>query len=441
MLMKIVMLKLFKVKYSLAFVIILFFPSCSTQTDSVANRTYHQLNTKYNGLFYAEQYLKEGVKKIQQLHTDDYKQILRINEYGDLKVAQSAQTSFDKAIEKSTAAIQQHSMDINGEEKNKLIDKNYIIIGQSYFYKKEYAAALNTFNYVIRKSNKEELKSDAVIWSTRCHQELNNREALRKNIITLEEDFRLNRAQYALLDEIQAEASIKEGYYAEAAQHLERVIEKSKDKYKKTRIHYILGQLYLSLKEPEKALKEFNEVIKRNPKYEMVFNAKLTRTQTYVSDKKNFKELNESLQKMLKDAKNIEYKDQIYFALANLELKNVDTTGAIKSLQLSTKNSTLNTAQKLESHYLLANLFWDKKNYVKAYNHCDSTYQLTDSKSPKYDEIKKMLRSSKKIANKYNIINYNDSIIGLARLPEEERNQIIDEHITSLKKAELEKKS
>ena len=93
-------------------------------------------------------------------------------------------------------------MDIDGEERNKLVDKNYMVIGQSQFYKQEYPQAINTFNYILRQSPNENIKTEALIWSTRSHQELNNTESLRKNIILLEEDYYLNKEQDAVLDEI-----------------------------------------------------------------------------------------------------------------------------------------------------------------------------------------------------------------------------------------------
>ena len=57
---------------------LLFVCGCSTQKDAALNRVYHQLNTKYNALFYAKEHLKTGVKKITELHTDNYKEILSI---------------------------------------------------------------------------------------------------------------------------------------------------------------------------------------------------------------------------------------------------------------------------------------------------------------------------------------------------------------------------
>ena len=61
---------------------LIIFVGCSTQSDAWPNRMYHQLNTKYNGLFYAEQYLAQGIEKIEKSHKDDYAEVLKINKLG-----------------------------------------------------------------------------------------------------------------------------------------------------------------------------------------------------------------------------------------------------------------------------------------------------------------------------------------------------------------------
>ena len=421
---------------------------CSTQKDAWPNRAYHQLNTKYNGLFYAEKYLNEGIKKIENSHKDDYKKILELNKYGDTKAAQSAQSSLDQAIEKSQLAIQKHSMEINGSEKNKLVDRGYMVIGKAQFYKKDYTQAINTLGFLVRKSSKPETQTEALLWLTRCYQEQNNEEAIRKNIIQLEEDFYLDRNQDAALDEIQAKIAIQEKYYAEAISHLEKVLKKTKTKNKKIRTHYVLGQLNLLLVEPnlQGALKHFNQVIKKNPTYELAFNAKLMRTKTYKPDsllgqkQSHYNFLKSSLEHMIKDDKNIEYKDQIYFALGNLALQNLDTLSGVSYLKMSNKHSSYNMSQKMDSHWLLARLFWEQKNYTEAYHESDSAHQLSTPLNPEHNKIKKMRRNAKKVAIQQSIISKNDSIIDLARLPEKQRNDIIDQHITQLRKAEQEEK-
>ena len=428
--------------------ILMLINSCSTQKDAWPNRAYHQLNTKYNGLFYAEKYLEEGVKKIHNLHQDNYKKILNLNKYGSLENAKNAQASFDQAIEKSRTAIQQHSMDIKGEEKNKLIDNSYMVIGRAQFYKQDYAQAINTFSHIVRKSNNPEKQSEALLWATLCHQELDNKESLRKNILLLEEDYYLNKKQDIILDEIQASIAIKEEYFAEAIYHLKKIQDKTKDKNKKHRIYYMLGQLNLLLEEPNlsESYDAFTQVIRKSSDYDMIFNAKIMRVKAYApnidvgQENISYDKLKKELEQMLNDDKNIDYKDQIYFSLAGLALKTQDTLSTINYLKLSTATSIYNDDQKLESHWLLANIFWDKKEYTAAYHRSDSAYQLASNTRSDYLEIKNMRRSSKKVAVQYNIIHQNDSLIALAKLPEQQRNDIIDQYIATLKQQEEEQK-
>ena len=428
-----------KIPYWAAFCLLLTI-SCSTQKDALLNKWYHQLNTKYNALFYAEEHLKKGVQKILSLHEDDYRQLISIKKHGDLKNAQSAQASLDQAIEKSTMAIKKHSMDIDGDEKNKLIDKAYFIIGQAKFYKQEYVPAINTFNFIIRESNNIELQSEAALWVALCYKELNNEELLMAAVQFLEDEYYLTREQDVVLFQIKTEQAIIENDFKKANQHLLKAIKYSKNTKEKTRMYYLLGQIQLLNNDFINANKSFHEVVRGNPEYEMVFNAKLNQAKTYNknqdSDEINFSELKKILTKMLGDKKNIEYLDQVYFAIAGLELEHTDTVSAITSLQKSTKSSVNNTSQNIESHYLLSKLFWQKKNYTNAYNHCDSAYKLITGTHPNYQEVKDMLRASKQVADLYIIINNGDSLINLARLPESERNNVIDNYIAELKQRE-----
>ena len=80
----------------------------------------------------------------------------------------------------------------------------------------------------------------------------------------------------------------------------------------KTRLIFILAQIHHQLKD-SKASDLYAEVVKRNPDYEMAFQAKINRALAFGgSDSKSIKN---QLLKMLKDDKNIDYFDQIYYAL------------------------------------------------------------------------------------------------------------------------------
>ena len=413
----------------------LFFQGCSTQKDTLLNKVYHQVNTKYNGLYYAKEHLNDGLKKINATHEDNYNDILSINKLGSLKSIQSAKNSLDQAIQKATRAIQSHSMDIGGEEKNKFIDDSYIIIGRAKFYKQEYSQAINTFNYIYRKTNNIETQMEALVWSTICHAKLENKEAVRNNINILNEDFYLKPEQQSVIYELQAEQAIKEEYYLEAIQNLKKSILNSRNKEKNTRMYYVLGQLSIKTNNYSEALDYFTKVIKLSSSYELIFQAQLNRAKAYHPDNQTI-DLQKELEEMLNDKKNQEYRDQIHFAIAGINIKNGDTISAVSSIKKSLNEALFNNEQKIRSHYFLAQIFWDNKEYMGAYSHSDSAFQIIDEKYSDYENIKSMRRSSGKIAKQYNIINYNDSIVALAGMPEKERNMVIDAHISNLKNLE-----
>ena len=413
----------------------LFFQGCSTQKDTLLNKVYHQVNTKYNGLYYAKEHLNDGLKKINATHEDNYNDILSINKLGSLKSIQSAKNSLDQAIQKATSAIQGHSMDIGGEEKNKFIDDSYIIIGRAKFYKQEYSQAINTFNYIYRKTNNIETQMEALVWSTICHAKLENKEAVRNNINILNEDFYLKPEQQSVIYELQAEQAINEEYYLEAIQNLKKSILNSRNKEKNTRMYYVLGQLSIKTNNYSEALDYFTKVIKLSSSYELIFQAQLNRAKAYHPDNQTI-DLQKELEEMLNDKKNQEYRDQIHFAIAGINIKNGDTTSAVSSIKKSLNEALFNNEQKIRSHYFLAQIFWDNKEYMGAYSHSDSAFQIIDEKHTDYDNIKSMRRSSGKIAKQYNIINYNDSIVALAGMPEKERNMVIDAYILNLKNLE-----
>src|SRR5258705_11418147 len=98
---------------------------------------------------------------------------------------------------------------------------------------------------------------------------------------------------------------------------------------------FILAQVYQHENQNKKAFLYYTNCIHKNPPYEMAFNARINRARCFDSDNKNGKEVKKELMKMLKDEKNKEYLDQIYYALAGLAEKEPDTTKAIALLDSS----------------------------------------------------------------------------------------------------------
>ena len=113
---------------------------------------------------------------------------------------------------------------------------------------------------------------------------------------------------------------------------LEQTIELKYKKAFKTRLIYILAQLYH--KDGNfKASTYYQQVVERNPEYEMAFQAKINRALSFSGGQT--KAIKSQLLKMLKDDKNIEYFDQIYYALAEIEFKDKNEKLAVENLQTS----------------------------------------------------------------------------------------------------------
>ena len=132
---------------------ILFFSSCSTKKKTWAHKQYHNTTAKYNGYYNSNKSIKDGIKKLQEGHKDDYTKILQIYKTGDLLKNKSTHGNMDKAIKKSSIVIQRHSINIRGKEYCKWIDENYLLVGVAYFYKGDFEEAIKTFQFIKNEYN------------------------------------------------------------------------------------------------------------------------------------------------------------------------------------------------------------------------------------------------------------------------------------------------
>ena len=71
---------------------------------------------------------------------------------------------FDRAEEKAVKAIQKHSMNIEGKQRNDQIDKAYLLLGKARYYDRRFFPALEAFNYILETYNKNSSYIEALIW-------------------------------------------------------------------------------------------------------------------------------------------------------------------------------------------------------------------------------------------------------------------------------------
>ena len=218
---------------------------------------------------------------------------------------------------------------------------------------------------------------------------------------------------------------LKQKDYIKAIRPLEIAIELSKSKAEKARMYYILAQIHQETGHNQDALFSFEKVLKSKPVYEMEFNARMNVALfAYVSGKATAEEAIATLLKMGKDRKNEEYKDQVYYTMAQIALKNNDRKLALEYLQLSLNYSKKNQAQKAESYLQIAKLYFEVENFVKAKCYYDSSLAVLNKQDDRYDEVKRYAFALTDIAKNIEIIQVQDSLLKLGKMTPEQRLEV-----------------
>lgn len=439
------------------FLAILFIASCSAEKNTFTSRAYHNITSNYNIYFNGYESFKKGVKKAEDSYQDNYSRILPIFYFSSPDVAQSVAPDMQRSLEKSTKVISLHSITAKPEIKkgaqtdkqkafysqkefNKWIDDNYVLMGKAYVYKNEFYLALETFRKVIRDFQYTESKYEALIWMARTYNEQKEYREAEKILADLQKDKNLPKQLREDLYTTVADFYIKQGDFKKAIEPLKLALEHTKNKHYKIRYNYILAQLYQEVKDSDMAISSYKKVIKMNPPYEMTFNAKINMAGSFEAGSGLGKEFQVLLKKMLKDDKNIEYQDQIYYALGNIAMIQGDRKEAINLFALSAQKSLENFNQKGLSYLAIGDIYYSIPKYSLSQAYYDSCLQNIDKQFDRYEELSRKATSLTKLVIPLNIFTLEDSLQNLSRLPQAELFKVIDEIIADLVKKEEEER-
>jgi len=138
--------------------------SCSTKKNTFTRRVYHNLTTHYNIYWNGNESFKTGLAELSKNSRNNYNKILLVNDYGSADESRKIYSQMDRAIEKSTIAIQRHSLFFKKVEYNRWIDDCYLLIGKAQFYKQDYTSARRTFEFVEKQYPNIPIHYDALLW-------------------------------------------------------------------------------------------------------------------------------------------------------------------------------------------------------------------------------------------------------------------------------------
>ena len=418
--------------------------SCSTKKSTFTHRFYHNLTSRYNAYFNGNESFKTGVIELNSLHDDDYSKILPIYKLGTEENATSLSSYFEKAYTKASIVISRHSIFIKRKEHVRWVPESYFLIGKSYFYKQEYKLASEVFEFIIGKYPDFPVKYNAMVWLAKTYVQQKKYEKAESMLTLAENKMNKEKKQVPKLAKkefpmVYADFYIKQRKYEQAVEPLLAAIDLNKKKAIKTRLSFILAQVYQELGNIKAASNLYDKVIRMNPPYEMEFNAKINKAICFDRKQHDSKEIKNVLAKMAKDTKNKEYLDQIYYALAEVCMKEEDTLCALENYGLSALKSVSNNNQKAISYLKMAKLYFAQLDYENASMFYDSTMTVLPADFPEYSSISKLTTILKKLVINLNVVEMQDSLQMISKLPEDEKNKIIDQIITEVIKKEQKK--
>ena len=411
--------------------------SCSTRKNTALNRAYHNTTSRFNVNFNGKEALKTGEEEHAKICKDNYINILPIYCYPEKTELSSIYPSMDRVIEKASKSIYKHSMFFKGKEYVKPIDDAYLMMGKAYFYKQDYGQAQRIFSYIISTHKNGNCVEEAMIWNTRC--------AIRQSYFTRAEE-QVNETKYYVQPKkskklnllyaasgAEYELTAPDGDYETATNYIDDILKNKPKKDFRIRMYFILGQLYEKLEQPASAHDYFMKVAKKSTSYEMEFNARMHLATNYDGSPSKRTQIMKELNKMLKEEKNEPYRDQIYYAMAEINRIDEDTTERMANLAKSVAAYQENNFQRTHSSLQLADLYFNQEKYSQSKAYFDTAIISMPKSYPNYDEIKRKSQVLTELVDNLQVVYVQDSLQRIAKMSEKERDRWVKGQIAAYK--------
>lgn len=429
---------------------------CSVEKNTGTTRFYQGLTSRYNIYFNGYESFKEGLAKINRNYRDDFSELLRVFEFSDPSTVSLCSQDMERAIQKASKLISLKSITAKPEFRNKRnlseaeksllekkefnewVDDSYFLIGKARFYKQEYNEAASVFNYCIAEANDPKIKTESIIWLARISNETGDYNTSLRLLREIEIIPSSPRSLKAMYHSTMADMYVKQKKYSEAVTPLTESIKSFSGKRQKYRLTYLLAQLYERLGDGEKATSYYRAVVKMNPPYDVEFNARINIAGVFDVNSGNQEEIGRELERMLKDVKNKDFQDQIYYALGNLKMKQGNEAEALKAYRKSASSGSGNSNQKGKAYLALADYYFRKSDFIKAGKYFDSTVFFLDQKYPDYKEIQTKSQNLDALVTELMLIQTEDSLQKVAAMPQAQRDALIAGIIDKIVKAESE---
>jgi tetratricopeptide (TPR) repeat protein len=406
---------------------------CSSQSTTWTSKAFHNTTAHYNGYFYALEEITKIEKSIWDARIDNFNNVLKLYPPLDSARAKGYDKEIQEAIKMASLAIQRHP-------NSKWVDDSYILVGKARLYSLDWGNAVQTFKYVNTKSKNPDKRHEAIIHLARTfveHQEYNNAEAafdfLEKEKLSKSnrKRFHLERAYYYQLRED----------YDNMVRNLISAVPLLRKKDRPGRIYFIIGQVYQELGFDAEAFNYYRECLSTNPEYEIDFYARLYMAQVAeISKNRDVASARKSFKKLLKDPKNRDFRDKIYYEMGVFEFKQKNLTAAIDNYNRSIREGT-NKLIDGQAYLELGEIYYDTlKNFQLSQAYYDSAVAALPPDFENYKAIQARQKILNEFVQNLNTVNWQDSLLVMAKMDTATLHKHIQSVIDSQKKPEVKTK-
>ncbi|MCI4670823.1 MAG: tetratricopeptide repeat protein [Bacteroidia bacterium] len=401
--------------------------SCSKQKDTLPARLYHTTTSYFNWYYNANELFKESVGQLEQGYKYPELGFIDVVYYGKEKDGQSMKSNMETIIKKNDAVLFKHP---NGN----YIDECRLLNGKCWFYTQEYSPAIQNFEFVIDKFPDSEVLADAYLYLAKTYYRMDNK-IMAKDILEQKlvnnDTLEFSNRTYGELGLFRTRLAIEDEEYDKALEILQKHLEFVKGYDRLTKANYLLAQLLFSQKKYTESKYKFEEVAKMSRNYDLTFSAKLAIARIFLEMEKADIGKGEDpyryLTKLLKDEKNREYQDQIYYQFALIALEKGKRDEGLDLLRKSVTFNLGNQRQKALSYYKIGQInFYELNDYPVAQAYYDSAAKSIRPEDPEHDEIKNLAQTLGEYIGYLETIRYQDSMLYVASLSKEELDKIVD---------------
>ncbi len=430
--------------------------SCSPKKNNAATRKYQAFITRYNIYYNGDTHYKETLKEMEDGYQDDYSSLLLIHPAvarGNSKAPQPS-GNFDRSIEKAQKAIQLRSIKkkpkkqpgkssdpaykewMKRDEYNPFLHNAWLMMGRSQYLNGDFLGAASTFFYISRHfSWLPKTVTEARLWEARSYLAMDwlfEAETILRRVKPETDltDGELKGLYYTS----EADLLIKEKEWEKGAEMLRMAIPYV-SKPQRTRLNFLLGQVYSRAGKKDLAYKAFQAAGgSSSASYRTKFNARIKQSEVFTGED-IAKEVG-ALRRMTRYDRNKEYLDQIYYAIGNLYLSRRDTTKAIENYELAVEKSTRSGIDKAMAQLTLGGLYYDRRLYAKAQPCYSEALPLIPDNYPDYAVLKRRSDVLDELAVYSQNVELQDSLLRLAAMTPEQQMKVIEKLIADLKEKE-----